>query len=582
MWYEDTLNGKVYTYDSSMDESTIEDMGLFELFYEDKENTPVNEINQFTNNIESMLNQQTYPTISGEVYISNANGTAIKESDLTDKYGVAFPNLKIRVANVDPAYIAKFVQVLQSGKEEEIDIIRYPHEEGKSVTITSKVPYKQYCDFLGWGLTKTPLSDSDWFVKYDYVNEVYEPILNPQVFSDEKSVVVLYAIFHEHPYIVSFKNPDSEVIATTTATYGQPAKAPSLVPSVDESSLTLNETYKFKGFSRDRVPLDANDRQINQALVSLNNVYVTHDMDLWVVYRKQDVHDEPTNIDYFVFSNFSYNEANIDGNKFLSEYIEPNTYNVSGGVMIEIKPGVKLSGKVTLPSYSPDGKPVIAVGYTFSSEEYASRGYSWPTGSLGGGDITHIFWYQTEEKPCKVRMIYDYAFAGSTENPSKLKYYEFTEGFRYVGPYAFFRCCSLDANIFELNDNLLVINNVAFQEAFDNSLGATVLKIPASVCAIGQFAFVGFNTTIGRIQFGNGEQGSRLTVLMDSNFVEGYAPADYVFQGNAVPGSLEFYGISETQMNSFQALINNGNVAVTLLYQIPLTNRRFSLAANHQ
>lgn len=582
LWYEDTLNGRVYTYNSNMDESTIQDMSLFKLFYDDKNNTPSNEINQFTNNIESMLNQQTYPTISGEVFISNAEGEAIKESDLTDKYGKAFPNLKIRVAKVDPAYIAKFIQVLQSGKEEEIEVIRYPREEGAAATVTQKVPFKQYCDFLGWATTKNPTKESDWFVKYNYTEEHYEPIQNVQEFSEERNVITFYAIFRETPYIVSFKNPDGTVVATTTSTYGQPAKKPSLVPSVDESGLQLTETYKFKGFSKERVPLDANDRVINQSLVNLNNIYVTHDMDLWVVYRKQDVHEEATDINYFVFQKYSYNESRIDGNKFLPAYIDTATYNVSDGVMIEIKPGVKLSGKITLPSYSPDGKPVIAVGHTFSSDEYASQGYAWPTGSLGGGDITHIFWYQTEEKPCQVRMLYDYAFAGSSSIHSKLKYYEFTEGFRYVGPYAFFRCYSLDASLFEFNDNLLVINNVAFQDAFDASIGATVLKIPASVCAIGQYAFIGLNTSIGRIQFGNGEQGSRLTVLMDSNFVEGYAPADYVFQGSAIPGSLEFYGISETQVNSFQALIDNGNVAVTLLYQIPLANRRFSLAANHQ
>ena len=376
LWYEDTLNGKVYTYNSEMDESIIPDMSLFELFYQDKENTPANEINQFTNNIESMINQQTYPTISGEVYISNAEGAAVKESDLTEIYGKAFPNLKIRVAKIDPAYIAKFVQILPSGKEEEIEIIRYPHEDGQSVTITSKMPYKQYCDFLGWGLTKTPLADSDWFVKYDYINETYEPILNPQNFTEEKNAVTLYAIFREHPYIVSFKNPDGEVIATTASTYGQPAKKPALVPSVDESTLPLTETYKFKGFSKERVSLDANDRVISQSLVNLNNVYVTHDMDLWVVYRKQDVHDEPTDINYFVFQNYSYNESRIDGNKFLPAYIDTTRFNVTDGVMIEIKPGVKLSGKITLPSYSPDGKPVIAVGHTFSSDEYANQGYN--------------------------------------------------------------------------------------------------------------------------------------------------------------------------------------------------------------
>ena len=277
LWYEDTLNGKVYTYNSEMDESTIPDISLLKLFYDDYINTPSG-INQWTNNI--VENTRSYPTISGEMYISNADGEAIKESDLTDKYGVAFPNLKIRVAKVDPAYIAKFIQVLSNGKEEEIDIIRYPHEADTYVTVTEKMPYKQYCDFLGWALVKNPTQDSDWFVKYDYKNRVYEEIANPQLFSDQKSVIVLYAIFQEHPYVVSFKNPDGTVFATTTSTYGQPAKAPDTIPTVSEADLAFNETYRFKGFSREMVPLNATDRQINQAIVNLNNVYITHDTEL--------------------------------------------------------------------------------------------------------------------------------------------------------------------------------------------------------------------------------------------------------------------------------------------------------------
>jgi len=43
-----------------------------------------------------------------------------------------------------------------------------------------------------------------------------------------------------------------------------------LIPATDESGLQLEETYKFKGYSREKVALNANDRQINAALVKLN------------------------------------------------------------------------------------------------------------------------------------------------------------------------------------------------------------------------------------------------------------------------------------------------------------------------
>ena len=532
LWYEDTLNGKVYTYNSDMDESIIQDIGLLRLFYEDKENTPSNEINQFTNNVESMMNQQTYPTISGEIYISNAEGEAIKESDLTDIYGKAFPNLKIRVANVDPAYIAKFVQILDNGKEEEVDIIRYKRKDGAEVTLTEKIPYKQYCDFLGWGLTKAPSKDADWFIKYDYENKAYGNILNPQLFSDSKNVVVLYAIFQEHPYIVSFKNPDGQIFETTQSTYGQAAKAPMIVPSITDSSLAFNEVYKFKGYSREMVPLNANDRQISQAIVPLNTIYVTHDMDLWAVYKKQSVYDEPFSTEYFDFSPYTYTESQLGqaGPAGLGE-----NGSVSG-YQIDIKPGVELSGKITLPSYYND-TPILSIGSSFKFAD--------DNGFGRGRYITHVFWYETEEKPCQLKIISSEAFrsVNNSNYVSNLKYFEFPASLRVVGTRAFQFAKSLDLSLFQLPSNLLMILQSSFANAFDSGSATALFKIPSSVAEIAQYSFNNIRGAIAAIQIGEKEKGSHLRIIMTGDLMTDTASVqDSVisFSSGAVPSELSF------------------------------------------
>lgn len=514
-WNEDTLNGKVYTYNSSMDESIIQDMSLFELFYLDKENTPSNEINQFTNNIESMLNQQTYPTISGEVFISNAEGDAIEESDLTGKYGVAFPNLKIRVAKVNPAYIAKFIQTLPNGKEEEVDILRYARTAGTTATVTNKVPYKQYCDFLGWALTKEPSEEEDWFVKYDYGNEEYEPILNPQEFTEQRNVITLYAIFQEHPYTVSFKNPDGSIYATTTSTYGQSVKDPDIIPSIDNtiSGLDLYQTYKFKGYSKEPISINANDRQINQALINLNNTYVTHNMDLWAVYRKQSVYDEPTNLDYFDLTEpyngtRGYIDSDFHSAEGLSQYADAQ-YNIVGNI-IKLKPGITLSGKVTLPTHAPDGTPIICLGNSFRFRDESTSEENEAT-----INITHIFWYTGQNETNELRIIDNAAFASKVNHPCNLEFFDFSScsKLRIIQGSAFAYLYSLKANLFELPDSLTQMGNSAFAAAFNKNISADVIKIPGNVHSIGQTVMYGLPTVYNKFQIGDSSHPSHLTYV---------------------------------------------------------------------
>ncbi len=557
LWYEDTLNGKVYTYNSEMDESIIQDMSLFELFWNDKNNTPSNEINQFTNNIESMLNQQTYPTISGEVFISNANGEAIKESDLTDKYGKAFPNLKIRVAKVDPAYIAKFIQVLQNGKEEEIDVIRYPHEAGQTVTVTEKVPFKQYCDFLGWSLVKNPENDADWFVKYDYTNGAYEPILNAQEFTDSKNVITLYAIFQETPYTVTFKNPDGAIVATTTSTYGQPAKAPNIMPSIGGTDLSLIETYKFKGYSRDMVPLTANDRQINQALINLDNIYVTHDMDIWVVYKRQSVYDEAIDPKYLSFTKVSYSEGENDTT--IPQGYRDESYNIPEGWRVDIKEGCELAGKITLPSYY-NGLPIVTLGGTFT------KGNSWG-GSKG---ITHIFWKSSETEPCKLRTLASNSQGSINNYPYSLEYIELPEGLRTIGNRFFMSCSSIktitpvpadravEGSII-LPSGLVMIGTQSFNNAFCIDYTIDLFRVPASVAKWGNMPFVNLYNSCNNFEIGSPTEGSHLYLVSENrNLLDnsGSVSGNLYNHNSGRTTNLTFYYRSETQLTGFGYIVS--------------------------
>ncbi len=495
-----------------MDESIIQDMELFELFYNDK-NAPTSGVNQFTNNVESMINQRTYPTISGEVYISNANGEAIQESDLTDKYGVAFPNLKIRVANINPAYLAKFVHILQNGKEEEIDIIRYPHEDGQVATITSKMPYQQYCDFLGWALVKNPSSDSDWFVKYDYENGQYESILNPQAFSNEKDAVTFYAIFQQHPYIVSFRNPDGAVFATTTATYGQPATGPSQIPWMDDSALPLEETYKFKGYSKEMVPLNATDRVINQSLVKLNTVYVTHDIDLWAVYRKQNVHDEPTDLSCFTIVAST------------GELSPASGYTGANG----------LRGKITIP-LEKDGVTVTQL-----------------TGFANQSNLTHVFMLNAENS--SITSINQYAFKECTN----LKYFEWPHSLQIINVQAFMGCTWLSSVDFS-QTQLQEIKDEAFRVAIGGDdiniylPGSTLRQIDANA-----FSYMN-QAVLGNFTFGSS------TDLLDWDHFRYHTPISQQNSGKADGLKYVFYvpaNVTTEQIDQFLAgSFNAGNYQI--------------------
>jgi len=567
-WRNYTLNGRIYTYDPNTNESIIQDLSLLDEFIEDKLSVSGNDVNQFISDTEGTI-VASVPTITGEIYVSNANGTAIDENLLTSKYGQYWNKLKITAANINEAYLAKYVQIdMNTGKEVEIETFRYNPAEitGQMVRdLPAKViSAPQTYDFRGWSYEPIDphTKDVEDKLAYDIRTNSWTDLGRSVVFSEDLTSITLYAVFTQTLYTVHFLNPDGSEITTTQTTYGKPVVDPNIVPMYDPGNLELEEVYTFKGYTREaNNALPANKNRLNSILINLNTVIVTEDdINIYAVYIKQNVHDEPLSTDYFNFFPTTYIESNLNETSMVAD----SAYDVTNGVRIEIKPGVHLQGKVTLPTYSPDGKPVIIIGNTFAPVS-VNPYIVWPAGSVGGGDITHIFWYEEPDqitKPILVRATDIYAFATDNNHESHLKYFEFPSSFRYLGANTFFQDYSLES--INLNDNIVSIGVSSLNGAFKLSTILPILKIPGSVRFLGRYSFSNLGS-INILQFGDEISKSQLQYLQDKDFIN-EVPAEYIFNSKSgIVQEIDFFASSGEQGNRFEALFNESNISVKTL-----------------
>jgi len=145
------------------------------------------------------------PTITGEVYVDNASGTAIDEYDLYDimtKFNARLDEeetkLVITAAQVNPCPRAKFVVVSPEGIQQE-------HATYRARTRTEKVPVpskpvRNHYDFMGW-TTDDSVVETCSVVTDD--SEVLENLID-------------FYPAHSNDYNVTFVNPDNNNIAQTT------------------------------------------------------------------------------------------------------------------------------------------------------------------------------------------------------------------------------------------------------------------------------------------------------------------------------------------------------------------------------
>jgi len=127
-WTNALINEIIYTYDSNAEKSTITNLDLLDSFIT-QYNYAVDHssINQFHGTVATYA---TMPIITGDLYVDNSDAAEaiINEAELTSKWKIYYPNLKISAARVQESYITKYVNLLSSGKEETIQILRSTSE----------------------------------------------------------------------------------------------------------------------------------------------------------------------------------------------------------------------------------------------------------------------------------------------------------------------------------------------------------------------------------------------------------------------------------------------------------------------
>lgn len=423
------------------------------------------------------------------------------------------------------------------------------------------------------------------FATYDATTKTCT-IVNPQTFSAEKDTIVLYAIFENHPYNVKFYDYNGTTHLTTTySTYGTVVKDPNISPSTDESGLQLTETYKFKGWSKEPInPNNVTDKVLRENLVVLSNINVTKDMNFYAVYKRQDVHDEITNMNYFTFESSPYVENDLNGTFYDPAYVS-TAYNVPNGVAIGIKPGVLLSGKITLPLHDPDGNPVVRLNNSF--RPYGNNAYRLPTGCLGGQEITHIF-FDTRNDVSEFRYLSDSCLCSDTGRNAargKLEYFEFPNSMRRIDGGVFFYAKSLKT--LSLPEGLRFIGNSAFNGAFvDGDFSyqeeyIDKIHIPGSVAGIGVYAFTNINSaTVGEFSIGDSSHGSVISRLSNNAIMEGENnyPATGIFGGSATVNRFAFYGDSTARVAKFQTMVEQFTTPAQLFEGVADQNRSFVVA----
>ena len=486
IWADDTLNGLIYTLDESAPKDRITDLSLLDTFLEDYADTSTS-LNQFTNNIEAMLAQKTYPTLSGELFVYNDEDHKIDEEELSKdgKYGKNWPNLKITAQNVNEAYIAKYVQKLETGKDSEIETIRYKKGENIHPTVTSIPVSRQNYDFIGWTLdprycevTEDQISSAPI-----YTNEQIEAL----TFSEEQSSYVFYAVFTYTLYNFNFVNSDDSVIITLQIKYGDKLRDPGLLPvSPQESSLSETQRYKFIGWvdnKEDCYP-DAAELVTLVELTGITSRVQINNKNFYACYVVEDCLTNLTDVEkYFKLeiSDFIYGDESISG------------------YAIVPKPGMKLAGKITLPT-TYNGRPVVSIG-GFSGE--------------AGKNVTHVFWYGESQ----LKEI----LTGAFQSCSSLKYFDLPETTEVIYDTAFMECRNLRPLDFA-SSQLKEIGAYAFNQALTNGTSKLdVLHLPGSVYQVKQsaFAHMAFQAGIGKLQLGGPGDPSQLGIMGDSAFQGG-------------------------------------------------------------
>ena len=466
-WASLTLNEKIFTYDSSAQIGKITSLALLNKFITDFESATNLAQQHFINTAGN--NTKSVPAITGEIYINNTDSTAINETDINAIYKRYWPDLKVCAKFVNEAYIAKYVQRLDNGKDHEIEIYRYNKGEDvhPQMLPERQNPAKLNYDFRGWTLDPqyciVASQDVDRLKATGKILE--QSSIEALTFSDANSIITLYAVFSVTSYNINFLNPDDSLIYTERVNYGTYLTEPALLPwTSQEEELADDQRYKFLGWTTDK----ANCFPRNEKSAKLTDITKimsqNQDRNFYAVYISESV-ETATDEKYFQFRNANWQN--------------PKTGQSYTGVEIRPAVGAILQGKITLPTKDSTDKKVI---------------------SIAGFDhqpMTHVYWAGTPEL---VRINAE-AFAEC----NNLKKFTLPNTVQIVGEKAFWKDSLLEyhdysqTQVYEIGQYAY---NMAGMATPTGSLDT--LHLPGSLQTVGQFG-MGYLTnapTVNILQFG--------------------------------------------------------------------------------
>ena len=522
IWTKDLVNEIIYTLDPEAEKTTITNLNLLDRFITEYDTALENgTINQFHGNVATYA---TKPIITGDLYVDNSDISepTIVETELTSKWKVYYPNLKISAARVQESYITKYVNVLPSGKEELVDIVR--SNETHPQMITTLAPTKTNYDFKGWALDP---EGNNMFITYDFVTKEYQDNyqdkLNSYTFTNENKILKLYAIFEIHNFRMRFFNDDGvSLLETIYNPYSviNGLIEPTIVPYKNSSNLGLTEIYKWRGWAKKSDPT---------TIVDLSKLTSTADIDFVAVYdtTKTSVYD------------------NILDNKYI--VIEDVTIDDQQGYAIGINKYYNITGKITLPT-AINEKPVLQTGSN--------------TVNFQNLNITHIFWADPpENENDRTSRSLIKIFGQSFKSMPQLIYYEQPNTCKEIGKNAFEDCPKLGSEDPNLIKTILKNVEIIGAGLFINNLQETLYLPGHSYLDItGKSAFGGLQRT-RRIVIGGEEDPCTWESMIDNGIINNNSSLFNGFYGliGITGGTIIIYTQDGQELSRLTEINNSGN-----------------------
>lgn len=492
-WETDTLNGRVFTFDDLAPKDTISDLSLLQTFLDDYNDTSTI-VNQFTNNIATEVSNKTYPALSGQLFVANANGEAIGETALSTVYAAAWPNLVIRAEKVEKSFLTKYIEIdPNSGREIVLDDKAFSDEDTITLAPGSRLkkPTRTHYDFKGFSIV--PQADEndlpDLYVVRNAEDSDWEltDLGNILKIDPETKTLNLYAVFTPTIYKISYRYLDGTLIEIVDSPYSPnlgSIKEPAIPPYINENDLPLTKTREFLGYTEQMYSTDTLPEEM--VLVNLATRKSDRHMTFYAVFAEKDIDEvDYTSCFEVGINNASYQDA------------QDTKYNIDGnGVVLRLisSDDKILQGKIQVPSIW-DGKPVIGI-QDFSSQKL----------------ITHIFF-----KPNNQLRFID---TQCCQKMTNLSYFDFInlKQLREIRREAFTQIYNLKL-VEAIGDPessvLYKIEQSAFMYSFSLTSDSTnLIRIPGSVTEIGRygFAFQELPDRIISLQIGTSTKLSNLTL----------------------------------------------------------------------